>query len=235
MSHVARGSHWHTSSIAVLPELELRGLQLLLSRGNADGALRMLDALQSVGAIGASSVEHGAPVHARVHHAEMPRYAPMVALDHLHGPPGMHDGSIITTDDIESAFAQLAEPETPQLLQVSVLRHAVTAPLLQRRPLTPAEWEAMRDALGVEEHGVVALASFNASLSVLPPMAPRPKRARRWCCCCNGILRAVGRGGSSSVGVTRYAEADLEGFSDEDATLGNDAEAPGFRSIGIAI
>ena len=213
------------NAIAVIPEVELRTLQLHLLKRDTPAALEYLRSLQSMGAIGPSTPADGAPVHARDAYAELPRYMPMATSAYvMPPPPNSHDLPIVTTDDVRSAFELLAELGRSHLLSVKVLHAATTSPLLQRRPLSPGEWGDMCSVLGITDPStnIVALARFNSALAVLPPFATDPKppsRCALCCCCCRWAYRAV-RGTSRQKQDGTYAEAsDLEGMSDEDGAL----------------
>ena len=179
--------YWNTSGVAVVANYELFLLQEALGRDDIEAARKALERMRAAGVVPYSSSGEGAPVGARVAHAEVPRYSPLGS--------GL-DFPVVTTDEVHEAFELLTDMSSGQV-HGAVLRRAVTSALLLRRPLVPSEADDLFKTVGVDASGLVSEARFSALLSVLPPMPPPPKPPSCYerCRCCRPFDRLFrGRG-----------------------------------------
>jgi len=133
------------------------------------------------------------------------------------------DFSVVTTDEVRSAFSALEEGVAGHI-SAQTLRRAVSSARLLRRPLNRSEADVLLRTVGVDGRGLVSCARFNASLGVLPALPAPPKPPS---CCRRLLSRCFRRTRSTHArangGQGAYLEADLS----------DDGTSEGLRPISL--
>lgn len=107
-SSLGTPSYWETAGVAVLPAHEVSVLEDAITREDCATARLTVSRLQETGALPYKHAEDGAPIDARVAYGEVPRFLPHS------GGRGL-DFAVVTTEDVQDAFATLSHGSWSEL------------------------------------------------------------------------------------------------------------------------